>query len=459
MAGRVLVVDDERGVRESLRMLLGSECEFAEAASVDAALQAIAATPPDLILLDLVMPGRTGFDMLNVLSQQPDPPTVIVLTATRNVATAVEAMKRGAADYVTKPFEIEALRIKVRQLLTRRELERELQALRARFEEGERLGSLLGRSPVMHEVFRTIRRVAASPATVLIRGESGTGKELAARAIHDLSPRSAAPFVALNCAAMPGGLIESELFGHERGAFTDARERRVGRFEAASGGTLFLDEIGDLDPGVQAKFLRALEERRIERLGGGVPIEVDVRLLAATNRDLERDVASGRFRADLFYRIHVVPLELPPLRERREDVRLLAEHFLARAREGSGHGPQRFAPAALAALERFNWPGNVRELRNAVERAVALSEGEAIEVSDLPASLARTHRIDSLREAVHEGRVGFEEAVADFERTLLLEALEDTGWNQTRAAERLGTTRRALKLRMDRLGLKSSASD
>jgi DNA-binding NtrC family response regulator len=205
---------------------------------------------------------------------------------------------------------------------------------------------------------------------------------------------------------------------------------------------------------VQAKFLRALEERRIERLGGGVPIPVDVRVLAATNRDLDGDVRSGRFRADLFYRIHVVPLELPPLRERREDVRLLAEHFLARAREASGHGPQRIAPAALAALERFSWPGNVRELRNAVERAVALCEGDAIELGDLPAALARTHRIESLREAVHEGRMGFEEAVADFERTLLLEALEDSSWNQTRAAERLGTTRRALKLRIDRLGLK-----
>src|SRR5262245_25040090 len=238
MAGRVLVVDDERGVRESLRMLLSGECEFAEADSVDAALQAIAAAPPDLILLDLVMPGRTGFDLMGELAERPDRPPVIVLTATRNVATAVEAMKRGAADYVTKPFEIEALRIKVRQLLTRRELERELEVLRARFEEGERLGGLLGRSPAMHEVFRTIRRVAASAATVLIRGESGTGKELAARAIHDLSPRSQGPFVALNCAAMPGGLIESELFGHERGAFTDARERRLGAFDAAPGATL-----------------------------------------------------------------------------------------------------------------------------------------------------------------------------------------------------------------------------
>jgi DNA-binding NtrC family response regulator len=454
MAGRVLAVDDERGVRESLRMLLAGECEFAEAESVDEALTAIASQPPDVVLLDLVMPGKSGFELLAELGRRPDPPAVIVLTATRNVATAVEAMKRGASDYVTKPFEIEALRIKVRQLLKRRELELELEALRARFEEGERIGALLGRSQAMRDVFRKIRRVATSAATVLIRGESGTGKELVARAIHELSPRAEAPFVALNCAAIPGSLIESELFGHERGAFTDARERRVGRFEAASGGTLFLDEIGELELGVQAKFLRALEERRIERLGGGTPIAVDVRVLAATNRDLERDVAAGRFRTDLFYRIHVVPLELPPLRERRDDVRLLAEHFLARAREGSREGPERFAPAALAALERFAWPGNVRELRNAVERAVALCEGEAIELTDLPAALVQTQRIESLRDAVREGRVGFEDAVADFERALILEALDESSWNQTRAAERLGTTRRALKLRMDRLGLK-----
>ena len=454
MRGSVLVVDDERGVRESLRMLLGDECTVSEVGSVDEGLAALAVSPPDLVLLDLVMPGRSGFDLLSALERTPDPPPVIVLTATRNVATAVEAMKRGAADYVTKPFEIEALRIKVRQLLERRALEREVEALRARVVEGERLGSLLGRSAAMREVFRTVRRVADSAATILIRGESGTGKELVARAIHELSPRAAGPFVALNCAAMPANLIESELFGHERGAFTDARERRIGRFESASGGTLFLDEIGELDPGVQAKFLRALEERRVERLGGGTPIAVDVRVVAATHRDLERDVAAGRFRADLFYRIHVVPIELPPLRERREDVKLLAEHFLAQAREAAGRGPRRFSADAAAALERFPWPGNVRELRNSVERAVALSDGDAIELGDLPASVVRTERIEALREAVRAGRLPFEDAVADFERALLLEALEESGWNQTRAAERLNTTRRALKLRMDRLALK-----
>jgi DNA-binding NtrC family response regulator len=385
---RVMVVDDERGVRESLRLLLADEY--------------------------LVMPGRSGFDLLAELSAMPTAPPVVVLTATRTIATAVEAMKRGAVDYVTKPFEIDELRIKVRRLLERRALESEVEELRARVEEPEPVGRLLGRSRSMLDVYRTIRRVAGSRATVLLRGESGTGKELAARAIHDLGPRAEAPFVAVNCAAIPRSLIESELFGHERGAFTDARDRRIGRFEAAAGGTLFLDEIGDL----------------------------------------ERDVAAGRFRADLFYRVNVVPVDLPPLRERRGDVRLLAEHFLLQAREEAGRGPSRLGSDAVTALERHAWPGNVRELRNAVERAVALAEGEVLTLDDLPREVVRASHAASLRAAVQSGRLGLEEASAGFERDLVREALEAADWNQTRAAQQLHITRRALKLRMDRLGLK-----
>jgi two-component system, NtrC family, response regulator AtoC len=454
---RVLVVDDEPGIRESLRMLLAETCDVATADSVDAALAALRDEPADLVLLDLVMPGRSGFELLGELSRTPGAPPVLVLTATRSVTTAVEAMKRGAADYVTKPFEIDALRIKVRQLLEHRALEQEVRSLRARVAERDRLGGLLGGSACMHEVFDTLRRVAASSSTVIIRGESGTGKELAARAIHDLGERAQGPFVAVNCAAIPGSLVESEIFGHERGAFTGARERRTGKFEAAHGGTLFLDEIGELDVKVQAKFLRALEQRHIERLGGSEPIAVDVRVLAATHRDLERDVAEGRFRADLFYRIQVVPIDLPPLRERREDVLMLAEHFLAETRARAGRGPARVAADARAALERFPWPGNVRELKNAIEHAVALADGETLTLEALPAAVQQTQRIESLRDDVREGRVGFEEASADFERALLLEALELAGWNQTRAAVRLRITRRALKLRMDRLGLEPPA--
>ena len=454
---RVLVVDDEPGVQESLRMLLKQECEVVTAASVDEALRLLAQAPPDLVLLDLVMPGRSGFDLFAELAKQDSPPPVIVLSGTRTIATAVEAMKLGASDYLTKPFEVEALRIKVRQLLSRRELEREVVRLRAQVAAQDQLGGLLGRSAAMQEVFQTIRRVAVSQVTVLIRGESGTGKELVARAIHDLGPRSQGPFVALNCAGIPEGLIESELFGHERGAFTDAAQRRIGRFEAASGGTLFLDEIGELAAPVQAKLLRALQERRIERLGGSGSIPVDVRVLAATHRDLEQDVAQGRFRADLFYRIHVLPMELPALRQRREDIPLLAAHFLKQARDAAGRGPTRIAPAALAALERYVWPGNVRELGNAIEHAVALAESDVLEVDDLPRALVRAIRIDGLHEAVRSGELGFEQATDDFERELLLEALENAGWNQTRAAEHLRMTRRALKLRMDRLGLEPPA--
>jgi len=455
--GRVLVVDDEPGVRESLRMCLRDECDVDLAGSVDEALTYIRDDPPDLVLLDLVMPGRSGFELLAELGPRSGAPAVVVLTGTMAVATAVDAMKQGAADYVTKPFEVDALRIKVRQLLERHALEREVRELRAEAESRDRLGDLLGRSESMHEVFRTIRRVAASRATVLIRGESGTGKELAARAIHQLGPRQAGPFVAVNCAGIPDALIESELFGHERGAFTDARERRIGRFEAASGGTLFLDEIGELAAPVQAKLLRALQERRIDRLGGQAPVEIDVRVVAATHRDLEKDVEAGRFRADLFYRINVVVLELPPLRERREDVRPLALHFLERARAEAGRGPTRIAPRALAALERFPWPGNVRELANAIERAVALSDRDVLELADLPPGVARAGRVEELREGVRSGEIGIETAAADFEREVVVETLERYGWNQTRAAEQLRITRRALKLKMDRYGIEAPA--
>jgi DNA-binding NtrC family response regulator len=449
----LLVVDDEPGVRESLRMLFRGDCEVATASSVEEAEQFLRGSSPDLILLDLVMPGRGGLDLLASLADEVDPPPVVVLTATKTVATAVEAMKHGAVDYITKPFEVEALRIKVRQLLERRDLEREVVRLRAEVGEQERLGGLVGASPLMRELFQTIRRVAASRATVLIQGESGTGKELVARAIHDLGDRADQPFVAVNCAAIPDQLIESELFGHERGAFTDARERRIGKFETATDGTLFLDEIGELGIGVQAKLLRALQEKQIERLGGSPTIEVDVRVVAATNRDLEADVAEGRFRADLFYRINVVPIEIPTLAERREDIRRLAEHFLTAARADANRGPSKIARDAVAALERYPWPGNVRELENAIERAVALVEGEVLEIEDLPPAILRAGELETLGDSVRTGKLGFEAALGNFEKTLILEALSRADGNQTRAAEQLQITRRSLKLKMDRYGI------
>ena len=456
---RVLIVDDEAAVRESLRMLLKNESEVHTAEDVESALRAISETTPDLILLDIVMPGRSGLELLADLGDRGLEIPVIVLTATNTVSIAVQAMKLGAADFVTKPFEIDAMRIKVRQLLERGQLEREVLRLRDEVSERQQLGRMVGRSPVMREVFRTVERVAKARATVLISGESGTGKELVARAIHDLGPHADGPFVAVNCGAIPRDLIESELFGHERGAFTGATDRRIGRFEAAAGGTLLLDEIGELEPGVQVKLLRALQERVVERVGSSAPVAIDTRVVAATHRDLEREVAAGRFRPDLFYRVNVVPIHVPPLRERREDVPLLTDTFIARAaaREGdAGEHRVRLAPAARAALDDYSWPGNVRELENAVEHGLALCEGDVIELEHLPVAVRRTGRAEALREDWRRGRLSFEEAVSRFEIEILREALERADWNQTRAASSLNMTRRVLKLKIDRFGIDPS---
>ena len=449
----ILVVDDEPGVRESLRMLLKDEFDVTPVGDVDSALALLDERPADAVLLDLVMPGRTGIDFLRELAERDDAPPVLVLSATRTVATAVEAMKLGAADFVTKPFEIDALRIKVRQLFERRALEEEVVRLRDEVAGKSRLGRLIGQSEVMRSVFRTIERAATARSTVLITGESGTGKELVARAIHDLGPRRDQPFVVVNCAAIQPTLMESELFGHEKGSYTGAHERRIGRFEAAHGGTLFLDEIGEMDHGVQAKLLRALQERSIERVGGTQAIAVDVRVVSATNRDLEREVAEKRFRSDLFYRLHVVPIAMPALRERRGDVRLLAEAFLTRARDEAGRGPRRFEPETLTMLERYAWPGNVRELENSIERAVTLCDGDSIAPADLPQEVQVASRTESLRDEVRSGRVDLESAVGRFESELIRESLERSEGKQTRAAEQLGITRRVLKLKMDRYGI------
>jgi DNA-binding NtrC family response regulator len=305
---------------------------------------------------------------------------------------------------------------------------------------------MIGRSEVMRAIFRNIERIAKSDATVLATGESGTGKELVARAIHDLSSRAEGPFIAVNCGAIPRELIESELFGHEKGSFTGATERRIGRIESAHGGTLFLDEIGELDPAVQVKLLRALQERSFERVGSSTTISVDVRIVTATNRDLAKAVADGQFREDLFYRVNVVPVQLPPLRERREDIRLLAESFLARS--GSN---KKLTPAALGALEGYGWPGNVRELENAIEHGLALCDGDRIDQKDLPISVGRTGQAEALREQWRQGERSFEDTVIRFETEILREALESHHWNQTRTANALGITRRVLKLKMDKL--------
>ncbi len=377
----ILVVDDEPGVRESLRMLLKDEFDVTPVGDVDAALALLDERAFDAVLLDLVMPGRTGIDFLRELAERDQAPPVIVLSATRTVATAVEAMKLGAADFVTKPFELEALRIKVRNLIEKHDLQREVERLRDEVEDRQQLGRMVGRSTAMRDIFRAVERIARAEATVLVSGESGTGKELVARAIHDLSPRKAGPFIAVNCGAIPSELIESELFGHEKGAFTGAIDRRIGRIESAHKGTLFLDEIGELEPAVQVKLLRALQERTFERVGSSSSISVDVRFVAATNRDLNAEVAAGRFREDLYYRVAVVPVKLPPLRDRREDIRLLAQTFLTRIQASRGSAPdsaKKLSAASLGALEGYRWPGNVRELENAIEHGLALCDCDTI---------------------------------------------------------------------------------
>jgi DNA-binding NtrC family response regulator len=453
----VLVVDDEPAVRESLRMLLKKECDVETADSVDSALEQVRMSIPDLVLLDVVMPGRNGLELIPELRGLGIECPVIVLTATNTVSVAVEAMKLGAADFVTKPFELDALRLKVRQLLDHRSLEEEVVRLRDEVAQRQQLGKMVGRSRVMQEVFRKVEKLAESTATVLIGGESGTGKELAARAIHDLSDRGKEAFVAVNCGAIPRDLIESELFGHEPGAFTGATDRRVGRFEAASGGTLFLDEIGELEPSLQVKLLRALQERVVEPLGSSKPIEVDVRVLAATNRDLEAEVEAGNFRSDLYYRIAVVPLELPALRERREDIRPLVDTFLARVEARNKNADFKAPPVsdrAVAALTEYGWPGNVRELENAIEHGIALCADQQIDTDHLPLPIQRSGRAEALRDEWRSGRLDFDEVLARFESEILRETLEQQDWNQTRAAAVIGITRRVLKIKMDKFGVK-----
>src|SRR5215210_2353486 len=385
---RVLVVDDEEAARYGMRRALGGfDYEVEEAGSVEEARTVVGARRPDLLLLDVNLPGVSGLEYLRELASEGErAPLVVMVTAYGSERVAVEAIKSGAYDYLSKPFEIDDLRLVVKNALETVDLRRENRHLRQRIElEGAQRGALIGNSEAMMRVRSMIEKVAETDATVLVRGESGTGKELVARELHERSSqRRRGGFVAVNCAALPSELIESELFGHEKGAFTGAAARRRGKFEQADGGTLFLDEIGDMSANVQAKLLRALEERRIERLGGSDSLPVDVRIISATHRPLEQEIERGGFRADLFYRLQVVTIEIPPLRERREDIPALAEAFARKAAERYNLPPRTIAPPALRKLVEYHWPGNVRELRNAVERSLILAEGEEVIAKDLP---------------------------------------------------------------------------
>jgi DNA-binding NtrC family response regulator len=451
---RVLVVDDEPGVRESLRMVLKDDYEPFAAGSGREALEVLAKAPVDVVLLDVVMPGMDGMEVLEETRQRFPRLPVVMLTATKTIKTAVGAMKLGAFDYVTKPFDVDELRCILGKATEQAALVKEVEELRTEVGRRYQIDNIVGRSPKMQEVFRTVLTVAPLKTTVLIMGESGTGKELIAKAIHYQSPRVNHPLVTLNCAAIPETLLESELFGHEKGSFTDAHTKKLGQFELAHEGTLFLDEIGEMGPGTQAKLLRVLEHGEFLRVGGTKPVNVDVRIIAATNRDLALAIKDGSFRPDLYYRLNVVLVNLPPLRERRDDLLLLIRHFTQSKCREMGVTEKTLRPEAVDALLRYPWPGNVRELENLIERLLVLSEGPIIGVDDLPDQVRRSEQDPgTIKEQVLQGRKSLGDAVDEFEREIIQDALQQTDFNQTRAADMLGTTRRILKYRMDKLGI------
>jgi two-component system, NtrC family, response regulator AtoC len=440
---RVLVVDDEENIRLVLRTLLkkhGYDVEVAD--SGESALAALDSFDPDVILTDVRMPRMGGLDLLATLKAKQHPATVIVMSAYGNVDLAIEAMKAGAYDYVGKPFKPDEIVLVLRKAEEREALRRENRALREQIQKDNQFESILAKSHEMLAIFRTVAKIADFKTTVLITGESGTGKELVARAIHTRSARKTAPFVAINCGAIPANLLESELFGHKKGAFTDATADRRGLFEEASGGTLFLDEIGELPLGLQVKLLRVLQEETIRRLGDSKDVRVDVRIIAATHRDLASDVGAGRFREDLFYRINVLSIAIPPLRSRREDIGLLIDHFLAKNNARLGTNVRGVSPEARKLLLEYAWPGNVRELENTIERAMVLAETDVLQVGDLPERIREA--LDPVQVHLASGELSIKKTTAAIEQILIRRALQKTKGNRTRAADLLEISHRAL---------------
>jgi two-component system, NtrC family, response regulator AtoC len=458
---RVLIVDDEQNLRHMLQTLLKREgYEPVGVPSVDGALKELGERPYDIVITDLRMPGRSGMDLVDEIRRRNLGCTVVVMTAYGSRDIAIEAMKRGAYDYISKPFEVDEMVLLLRKAEERERLFRENQSLHRQIRAGGQepetgLGDLVAHSRQMLELFKTVRKIAEFKTTVLIGGESGTGKELVARAIHRLSPRAPHPFIAVNCGAIPDALLESELFGHRKGAFTDANRDRKGLFEEASGGTLFLDEIGELPLGLQVKLLRVLQEGEIRRLGDSQDTKVDVRVVAATARDLGAEVGRGAFREDLFYRLNVFALQLPALRERREDIPPLVNHFVARMNARMGLHVAGVSPEAMRLLIDYDWPGNVRELENCVERAIVLCEGTEIEVDALPERLHAVVAAPASTAALEEGEtdLSIKRASRRSEEALIRRALQKTRGNRTRAAELLEISHRALLYKIKEYGI------
>ncbi len=447
MSPTILIVDDEKHTRDGLRNALEEEFDVYVAADIDGALKTLETDRADVLLTDLRLGADDGMDLIERVLKLPAPPICIMMTAYGTVDTAVEAMKRGAYDFVTKPVNIDRLEMLIKRALRERATRREVKELRAKVVKQFTIDGMIGRSPAMVGVFDTIKQVAPSKATVLIQGESGTGKELAAQAIHHLSPRAQEKFVAVHCAALTPELLSSELFGHEKGAFTGAFERRIGRFEQAKGGTLFLDEIGEIDASTQVKILRVLGERTFERVGGSQTLQADVRLIAATNKDLSKLVAEGKFRDDLFFRLHVVPLTMPPLRDRKVDIPLLTAAFLRESAIENGKPVRELSAEAMACILDYDWPGNVRELRTAIEHGVVMSTSEKIGPRDLPAGL-RSAGGQSGGANPPEGL-----NLHETETVLILRALDDCRGNRTEAARKLGISRRTLQRRLKELNI------
>jgi two-component system, NtrC family, response regulator AtoC len=445
---QILVVDDDPQMQFFLKEALErQQYTVTVHASAEAALEALAATRFDLILMDVRLPGMNGLDAVNEIQKVDHRTPIIIMTAHGTRDTALEAVKRGAYDYFTKPFSLDEMEIIVRRALEKKRMAAELEQLRQELATTARRGRIVGSSRALEEILRLIDRVGPTDSTVLVLGESGTGKELIAEAIHENSNRRNKPFVKLNCAAIPEALLESELFGHEKGAFTGAISRKPGKFETADGGTLLLDEIGDMTLSTQAKILRALQERELQRVGGTQTIKVDVRIIASTNKDLERAAKEGTFRDDLYFRLNVVTLHVPPLRDRREEIPQLADHFLAETNTRLNRGITRLAPDALAALMEHGWPGNIRELRNMIERAVVVNEGDVLTLASFPppirpadptAAGGGTGRWDTLQ------NLTLDEKVAQLERAFVMDALARAGGVQAAAARLLGVTERSV---------------
>jgi DNA-binding NtrC family response regulator len=446
----ILVVDDDPGVRESFRLMLEDHYEVLDAGDGAAALEVLRVTQVDLVLLDIRLPEADGIEVLERIKALDEGVEVVLATAVKTVRTAVAAMKLGAFDYLTKPFEEDELLAVVRRALEKRSLEREVAFLRGELARTHDVEEIVGRHPAMQKLQHLIAQVARTSATVLITGESGTGKELVARAIHRQGPRRDKPFVPVNPSAIAESLIESELFGHERGAFTGAYQRKLGKFELAQGGTLFLDEIGTLKPELQAKLLRVLQEREIERVGGTRPIRIDVRVVAATNANLDAAVARGAFREDLYYRLNVVPVHVPPLRERANDIPLLVAHFVRHFAQAFNRPVEGVSPEALAALRQYRWRGNVRELQNSIERCVVLAEGPTIQLNDLPLDILLPEHRTRVRAA---DKLPLKDATEQFERQIILRVLERVKGNQSEAARILGVHRNSLKRLLARWGV------